>query len=74
MGKTQSKAPKIDNTGTVINTIDVHQAEIVNADVIWILYLLAIIQTVQLVIVLIKVWQRNLKKKYMQRSKSQELI
>lgn len=74
MGKTQSKTTKSDNAGTIVNSIDIQQAEIVNADLIWILYILATIQSIRLVIVLYKMWQRNMKKRYIKRAQSQELI
>lgn len=63
-----------DNTGSIVNEVQIHQAEIVNPDLKYILYMLVTIQIIQLFIVFYKVWARNLKKKYVTRAKSMELL
>lgn len=62
-------------TGTVINEVEIHQAEVVNKDLKIVLYLLLVtIQLIQLIMVIYKIWCKNLKKKYLKRAQSQELI
>lgn len=74
----QSPPPKQNanqqTTGTVINEVQIHQAEIVNEDLKAVLYILAATHIIQLIIVFYKIWAKNLKKKYLERSKSVELL
>lgn len=75
MGKTASKPS--DNSGTVVNTVEVneiHQAEVVNSDLFIILYIIVIMSATKLTIQLYKMWQRNLKRRYMTRAQSVDLV
>lgn len=75
MGKTQSK--QVDNTGTVVNTVEiseVHQAELIDTELFVLLYILVILGLINLLIRLYKVWQRNMKRKYVRRAASMDQV
>jgi hypothetical protein len=75
MGKQQSKA--VEQTGTVVNNVelnDIHQAEVVNSDLILLMYVLAIIQILSFIAKVYKMWKKHLKGKYLKRSQSQNQI
>lgn len=74
MGKTQSKA--VDNTGTVQNNIEleIHQAEIVNTELFIILYIMLVIQVANLACKIYKAWHHNLKRRYITRAQSIDLV
>jgi len=74
MGGKTSKPLVKDSAAAVINQIEIHQAEIVNADLITILYIIAAVHILQLCITLYKIWSKNLKKRYLTRAKSTEIL
>lgn len=74
MGGKTSKPVVKDNAGSIINEIEIHQAEITNSDLIFILYVVAIVHVIQLVLAIYKMWSKNMKKRYMARAKSVELL
>lgn len=74
MGGKTTKPVVQDSAAAVINEIEIHQAEIVNADLITILYIIALAHILQLIMFLFKIWRRNLKKKYLNRANSVEIL
>ena len=74
MGGKSSKPVIKDNAGSIINEIDIHQAEITNTDLIFILYVVAIVHVIQLVMAIYKMWSKNMKKRYMARAKSMDQL
>lgn len=72
MGKTVSKPSA--NSGTVVNTVEIHQAEVVNSDLFIILYIIVIISAIKLTFQIYKMWQRNLKRRYITRAQSVDLV
>lgn len=71
MGKGQSKVS--DNSGTVINKVEVstiHQAEVVNTELFVILYILVAICAANMVMKIYKAWKLNIRKKYMRQAVS----
>lgn len=74
MGTTPSKQASQQTTGTVINEVEIHQAEIVNSDIRIVLYLIVIILVIQMVMTIYKMWCKNLKRKYLARAPSRELL
>lgn len=74
MGNYKTKTAAPTNTGTVVNTVDIHLAHIVNQDLQVILFMLVTIQMIQLGITIYRMWRSNIKKKYLQRTKSMELL
>lgn len=71
MGKQSSKPIKNENSGGIVNEIQIHQAEIVNSEIPVILYCLLLIQILQLLITFYKMWKRNLKKRYLIKANQQ---
>jgi len=63
-----------ENTGAIVNEIEVHQAEVVNTDLTILLYLIFISQVLNLLIKIYKAWQKNLKRKYADRYKSADQL
>lgn len=62
MGKTNSK--QANNAGTVVNEIEIHQAEIVNTELFVLLYVIVFLCVVKVLLELQKKWRRSLKKRY----------
>lgn len=74
MGGKSSKPEVKTNAGAIINELQIHQAEVINTDLIVILYIIAIVHLIQLVMAIYKMWTRNLKKRYLTRAKSVEIL
>lgn len=75
MGNTKSVSSKPENSGTVVNDIEIiNQAEIVNKDIIVLIYIIVCVHIIKLSISLYKMWQRNLKKRYVQRAQSTDKL
>lgn len=75
MGKTQSR--QAENLGAVVNTVEineVHQAEVVNTELFVALYILVALSIIKLVIQMYKLWKNNLKRKYMRRAVSMDVV
>lgn len=75
MGKTQSR--QAENTGAVVNTVEineVHQAEVVNTELFVALYILVALSIIKLTIQMYKLWKNNLKRKYMRRAVSMDVV
>lgn len=74
MGGKTSKPEVKDNAGSIINEVEIHQAQIVNSDLIFILYVIAIVHIIQLVMTFYKIWSKNMKKRYLTRARSVEIL
>lgn len=74
MGKSQSKAT--DNSGTVVNNVEVklQQAEIVDSELFALLYILVTIQIMSFIYKLYKTWHRSVKRRYITRAPSMDLV
>lgn len=75
MGKTQSR--QAENLGAVVNTVEineVHQAEVVNTELFVALYILVALSIIKLTIQMYKLWKNNLKRKYMRRAVSMDVV
>lgn len=75
MGKTQSREQS--NAGTVVNTVEVneiHKAEVVNSELFIILYMMLTLCVINLTIKVYKLWQKNLKRRYITRALSTEQV
>jgi len=59
-----SKTSKPENTGTVINDIQIQPASVENTDLIVCIYIITALLIVQFVYKLYKIFHRNMKKKY----------
>lgn len=62
MGKPQSKVQ--DNTGTVVNDIQIQPATIENTDLVVCIHIITVILALQLIYKAYKIFHKNLKKKY----------
>lgn len=74
MGKSQSKPT--DNSGTVVNNVavKVQQAEIVDSELFTLLYILVAIQIMSCIYKLYKTWHRHVKRRYVTRAPSMDLV
>jgi len=62
MGKSQSKAH--DNSGTVVNDIQIQPATIENTDLLVCVHIITVILSLQFIYKIYKLFHRNIKKKY----------